>query len=124
MIFVRSFYDICMFILFRPHCATGYLELADAVADANHLRRWIIIFTLNHLYLNFPEEVGNQFQFPSFLTKFAFCNMGLGYILPFLFSCPSSSIPTLLTHSLTDSLTVLNYSITSSIPDYITSSIH
>jgi len=24
----------------KPHCATGYLELADAVADANHLRRY------------------------------------------------------------------------------------
>ena len=37
-----------------------------------------------------------------------------------IFSCPSSSMPTLVT----DSLTVLNHSITSSIPDYITSSIH
>ena len=80
MIFVFSYVH-----MFRPHCATGYLELADAVADANHLRRWIIIFTLNYFYLNFPEEVDDQFQFPSFLTKFAFCNMGLGYILPFFF---------------------------------------
>ena len=39
--------------LFRPHCATGYLEVADTVADANHLRRWTtILFIWVLIYIN------------------------------------------------------------------------
>ena len=38
--------------VFRPHCATGYLELSDAVADANHLRRWTL-FTKHYFTLFF-----------------------------------------------------------------------
>ena len=39
--------------LFRPHCATGYLEVADTVADANHLRRWTtILFVWVFIYIN------------------------------------------------------------------------
>ena len=65
-----SFSDLqfCMCLynrVFRPHCATGYLELSDAVADANHLRRWTL-FTKHYFTLFFFCEHCHVDPFPRY----------------------------------------------------------